>query len=400
MDRRSPAGGEDRGRVEPDARQAVRLRRFFMACASYALWVVLALVGYSTGFLDLPAPVLWLSMAGVLASNAWFYWMLRSGRSARLPDPSMTFAQVAVSIVWVTVLMAGAGQDRGTMLVVYFIVMLFGIFRLDRQDFLRLSGLALIGYMSVVGWAYYADPIGFQPFREALRLLVLVACLLWCTFFGSHVAALRAKLRRRNEELQLAVQDAHRLADRDPLTWAYNRRYIMQSVRREAARAERRNAPFSVIIFDLDHFKSINDRFGHQAGDRVLTRFADLARRELRAIDLVGTGRRSHCFGRFGGEEFICILPETGRDGGRRCAERLRVALAREVFEDGIRVTLSAGVSTYRYGESIEETLRRADDALYRAKDEGRNRVAEEKPLRGVRRKAPVIPIDEIRTGN
>ena len=396
----NPAGNGGRVRVDMDSRKAVRLRRFYMAAASYGMWVSLALAGHATGFLQLPAEVLWGSLAGVVATNAYFFWMLRSGRSLVFPDPSMTFAQVAVALGWVVVLMAGSREDRSTMLVVYVIVMLFGIFRLDRADFLRLSALAVLGYVSVVGWDFLRYPAEFDIFREGLRLLVLVACLLWCTFFGSHVAELRAKLRRRNEELQIAVQDAHRLAERDHLTWAYNRRYVRQVIEREAQRAERRHAPFSLVIFDLDHFKNINDQYGHQAGDRVLTRFADLARRELRAIDVLGAGRRHHCFGRYGGEEFIAVLPETGRDGARRCAERLRVALSKEVFEDGIRITLSAGVSTYRYGESVEETLRRADDALYRAKDEGRNRVAEEKPLRTLGRKASVVSIEEARSAH
>ena len=400
VERKDPARNAGRARVNMDARKAVRLRRFYMAVASYAMWVALSLVGYAAGFLHLSPPIFWLSVGGVVVTNAYFFWMLRSGRSLLLPDPSMTFSQVAVALGWVIVLMAGAQEDRSTMLVVYVIVMLFGIFRLDRADFLRLSGLALLGYLSVVAWDFLREPAAFEPFKEALRLLVLAACLLWCTFFGSHVAELRAKLRQRNEELQVAVQDAHRLAERDHLTWAYNRRYILQVIERESARADRRHAPFSIVIFDLDHFKAINDRYGHQAGDRVLTRFADLARRELRAIDVLGSGRRHHTFGRYGGEEFICVLPETGRDGARRCAERLRVSLSREVFEDGIRITLSAGVSTYRHGEPVDETLRRADDALYRAKDEGRNRVAEEKPLRRSSRHGSVVKIDDARSAN
>ncbi|MEJ2513884.1 MAG: GGDEF domain-containing protein [Gammaproteobacteria bacterium] len=371
-----------------------------MAAASYAMWVSLALVGFATGFFELPPPVFWGSLAGVVLTNLYFFHLLRSGQSLLKPDPSMTFAQVAVALFWVMILMAGARDDRSTMLVVYVIVMLFGIFRLDRLDFLRLSMLALLGYVSVVAWEFFRDPLAFDAYREGLRLLVLAACLLWCVFFGSHVAELRAKLRRKNEALQEAVKDAHRLADRDHLTWAYNRRYIMQMVKTEAARAERRHAPFSIVIFDLDHFKSINDRYGHQIGDRVLTRFADLARRELRAMDVMTTGRRNHCFGRYGGEEFICILPETGRDGARRCAERLRVALAKEVFEEGIRITVSAGISTFRYGEEVDETLRRADDALYRAKEHGRNQVAEEKPLRRTGRSGSVVSISKAKGNN
>jgi diguanylate cyclase (GGDEF)-like protein len=383
-----------------DARQAVRLRRFGMAIASYAMWISLALIGWLTGLLSLPTPILATALAGIVATNLFFWHMLRSGRSLLLPDPSMTFAQVAVALLWVLVLMGASHQDRSMMMMVYVIVMLFGIFRLDRSDFLKLTGFALMGYVGVVAIEFLFRFEDVNVFEEALRLLVLTACLLWLTFFGSHVAELRAKLRQRNEELQDAVKDAHRLADRDHLTWAYNRRYIMNALDRERSRSERRHAPFSIVIFDLDHFKSVNDRFGHIVGDRVLTRFAEVARRELRAMDVVASGRRAHCFGRYGGEEFIAVLPETGLEAARLCAERLRTALAKETFDNNLRITVSAGLAVYRYGESAEETLRRADDALYRAKKHGRNQVVEEKPLRKAQRKTAVVELDDARRSN
>jgi diguanylate cyclase (GGDEF)-like protein len=258
--------------------------------------------------------------------------------------------------------------------------MLFGIFRLDRDDFLKLTALALLGYVVVVAADLVVRDVSVDFFTEGMRFLVLASCLLWCTFFGSHVAQLRATLRRQNEALQQHVKDAQRIADRDHLTSAYNRRYIMKALEQERARSERRHAPFAIIIFDLDHFKSINDRHGHVTGDRVLSRFSQVARRELRAVDVISPGRRRHAFGRFGGEEFIALLPETGLAGARQCAERMQEVMAQEPFENGITVTFSAGIAVYRYGETIEQTLSRADDALYRAKDAGRNRVFAEKP--------------------
>jgi diguanylate cyclase (GGDEF)-like protein len=132
-------------------------------------------------------------------------------------------------------------------------------------------------------------------------------------------------------------------------------------------------------------------------GDRVLTRFSAIARRELRGADVISPGRRANAFGRFGGEEFIALLPETGLDGARRGTERLKAAVAAERFDAGIRVTFSAGIAVYRHGETIEQTLSRADDALYRAKRAGRDRVLDEKPAR---KRTSVDNVVNIKTGD
>jgi len=378
-------------KVVADNRQAVRLRRFYMALASYALWGGIALVGWAGGMIAMPGWLLAATLSGIVISNAWFWYMLRSGRSLLFQDPSMTRPQVVMGLFWILVVIGASHVDRSLMIVVYIVIMLFGIFRLDRDDFLKLTALALVGYVVVVAADLFLRGVEVRPFEEAMRFLVLASCLLWCTFFGTHVAQLRARLRQQNEALQQHVRDARRIADRDHLTSAYNRRYIMNAMEEERGRSQRRHAPFSIVIFDLDHFKSINDRYGHVAGDRVLTRFAEIAKRELRGADVVSPGRRARSFGRFGGEEFIGLLPETGLDGARRCATRLQEVLATEKFESGIQVTFSAGVAVYRHGETIEQTLSRADDALYRAKHAGRNRVFDEKPAR---RSSKVIKID------
>jgi diguanylate cyclase (GGDEF)-like protein len=151
---------------------------------------------------------------------------------------------------------------------------------------------------------------------------------------------------------------------------------MMDSLSREKDRADKVGSVFSLCIFDLDHFKRLNDEHGHLVGDRVLADFAYLARRELRASDVIDLDGEGRCFGRFGGEEFLCLLPSTDRNGARRCAERLRVATSRAEFGNKVHVTLSAGVAEYRHGESVTDTLRRADEALYFAKQTGRNRVA------------------------
>lgn len=171
-------------------------------------------------------------------------------------------------------------------------------------------------------------------------------------------------------QLRLLVDllGAQRDASCDALTGLANRRTAEHRLRVEQARAERRREPLTVAMLDLDHFKQVNDRWGHAAGDRVLVATAQVLREELRGADL-GV--------RFGGEEFLAVLPGTGGDSAIHVAERIRERVGRfEVpADDGmIRVTVSIGLATLLPGESLPALLARADAALYRAKAEGRDR--------------------------
>lgn len=161
----------------------------------------------------------------------------------------------------------------------------------------------------------------------------------------------------------------------DPLTGLGNRRYLEGQAAMEIARAERSGTPLSLIAVDLDHFKRINDTYGHDVGDVVLQAFATLARQVLRDGDVL-------C--RMGGEEFAVLLPDTDREQALRIAERLRVAVAttparvgRDATEDGtLAYTASLGVTLVSAGEAtLKPAIKRADQGLYAAKETGRNRV-------------------------
>lgn len=160
-----------------------------------------------------------------------------------------------------------------------------------------------------------------------------------------------------------------RLATTDPLTGVANRRLLFDVSKRELARSRRYGTPTSLIIIDLDHFKSINDKFGHLVGDRALSHAADVLGEAIRDADMIS---------RYGGEEFGILLPMTDLDGAVEVAERCRTRLAERPFMvngDNVTITASLGVaSTVKEGD-VDELLRRADDALLRAKALGRNRT-------------------------
>lgn len=152
----------------------------------------------------------------------------------------------------------------------------------------------------------------------------------------------------------------------DTLTGLFNRRRLDEAYAHELDRAQRYAKPVSLIIGDVDHFKSINDTHGHQTGDEVLKTIADLLRNGVRAVDIVG---------RWGGEEFLVICPDTDLDGAVALAEKLRLSIETEPFAAIGSATSSFGIAQYRAGESFKDTVARADTALYKAKINGRNRV-------------------------
>ena len=360
-----------------DPNQSLRLKRFFLSAALYSIWVTMAVAGAAAGLIPIDAATVTGLMVGVAVTIVGFYALLRSGLNLRLKDPSLTFLQCVVGLTWLLAFMYFTPSLRDLTLSIYVTVILFGIFQLRTMEFFALSLIAFSGYMAVVGLNSVLRPENFDFWQEALRAGVLGSVLVWCAFFGAHVSTLRFKLRHRNEELQAVVKEVSRLAERDELTQAFNRRYVIKQLEKLKIGCDTSGGIFSVAILDIDHFKLVNDRFGHLAGDSVLCDFSARIRAELRAMDkLSPTGRsRSGELGRYGGEEFILIMPDTDRQGGYECAERIRERVGARPFVESVAVTVSGGVAEYRAGESTEDLLRRADRSLYRAKQLGRNMV-------------------------
>jgi diguanylate cyclase (GGDEF)-like protein len=176
-------------------------------------------------------------------------------------------------------------------------------------------------------------------------------------------------LQQALAELALTNQALADLAARDPLTGLFNRRKLDENFRQEVDRAARYGRPFSAILFDIDHFKSVNDRYGHPAGDDVLTETATWLRTALRTTDIPG---------RWGGEEFLVLCPETGLETALQLANRLRRDYEGYDFPGAIRLTASFGVATHCKGRTESDIFQSADAALYRAKHGGRNRVEQE----------------------
>ncbi|MBI5086855.1 MAG: GGDEF domain-containing protein [Acidobacteria bacterium] len=240
---------------------------------------------------------------------------------------------------------------------------------LNRQSLTLPEGIVLDGV--ITGFRpreVLVDPLYFK--RVPLGAVVLASA-------AGFTDESRSRLDLLREGLSLALNNAlahdrlQRLAAVDPLTASYNRRFGLARLREEFGRAIRASAPLGVIMFDIDHFKSVNDTYGHLVGDRVLIRVAKAARSAMREGDILL---------RYGGEEFVAVFPGASREDIRQTAERLRrVVEETSIAEQNqvIRVTISLGGISFPEFDvpGEEELIRRADEALYSAKETGRNRV-------------------------
>lgn len=211
------------------------------------------------------------------------------------------------------------------------------------------------------------DTITFEQSVEGAEGAVVWSTKLNPVLVDGRVIQIVGSARDITEGKKLEAR-LRKLSDADPLTGIYNRRKVMEELEKEINRSRRYGHPLSILMLDIDHFKGINDRFGHTAGDAVLTGFTETVAARLRPTDV---------FGRWGGEEFLIILSETDLQGAYRLAERIRESVEGHTYLPELRVTASIGVAAMG-GELTckDDLVNAADEALYCAKENGRNRVS------------------------
>lgn len=217
------------------------------------------------------------------------------------------------------------------------------------------------------------DPLRLQRgWREAPDEIDLVAggFVTLQNALTEHIESLDQQVEERTQQLENALGEIRALLTHDALTGCYNRAFLTERLPQEMTRAQRSSQPLTLVFCDIDHFKCINDEYGHLIGDEVLCAAAGRLRSQLRTdVDWVV---------RFGGEEFVIVLPDIGSPDAQLVAERLREAIATSLpLQDGrlLQITASLGVAVWQPGEGMEQWLKRADALLYRAKLAGRNRV-------------------------
>lgn len=274
---------------------------------------------------------------------------------------------LAIALIWAEVIIHAA---LGTVLIgwesgfhyylLMFIPALFVSMGL-RDAVVALAGLWCY-YIALYLLMWFIEPV--QPIAPGallgvylFNLSVVFAMFSYLSFFYlSMVTSANRKLRL--------------MATTDPLTGLFNRRHMTYLAEKELARFQRNGHPVAFLVLDIDHFKAINDQYGHETGDRVLEDIAGIIRDQLRIQDLIA---------RWGGEEFLAVLPDTGLQSAQASAERIRQALLAYDWlapnGERIDITISAGVSEFRGDDNLNSAINRADRALYRSKELGRNRV-------------------------
>lgn len=354
--------------------QSLLLKRFGMAVGTYALTGLLCWIGVSAGLLH-ASPLTALTITALAAlSQLLFLGLFLSRFNLRAADPSLTEPQVLVALAWLTVLLSLFSEGRGSMLVIYLLILLFGVFQLPPRVFARCALFAFFGFAGLNLYEAYTLQLS-APRVALMQTCVLAMVLVWLCLFASYAQAMRQRMRQRRFALQ-AHQDTLRgmmrqledLAATDELTGLCNRRNFLRLASRALAEL-RSGGQHGLALLDLDHFKRINDVHGHAAGDRVLQTFASVARACLRDGDVVA---------RYGGEEFVLLLPNTDADQFSACCERLREAFNRSE-PLGVKVaslSVSIGMTLLTVHDDLDEALQRADQALYQAKRDGRNRCA------------------------
>jgi GGDEF domain-containing protein len=378
---------------------SVREHADLRPAALYAIWAAVAGSAHAMGVVPVVSGGGLILGLGSALTVVLFLGIARLPAVDQPPTSALVTGQALMGTVWATLYAWFSGASAGGAV-------------LSVSMYLSAIALALPGaslsslgrLMMAAATASFVTPLLYQVLPVAsgsvasvvgrlaalLPSFVLIVLLTVVYFVARTLATARQELQARNAELLAGIQRITRHAERDHLTNSYNRESILEMASREKARADRSGEPLCVCLLDIDHFKNMNDRFGHQTGDRILAAFARRVRGALRTMDTVNSsgfplspdGESSEpvvpgrsAFGRVGGEEFIVLLPGTSLGGALKCAERVRKAVVRRPFDGLHQVTVSIGIAEYRPGETVSSLIGRADEALYGAKNSGRNRV-------------------------
>jgi diguanylate cyclase (GGDEF)-like protein len=308
-----------------------------------------------------------LLVVGIFISCAGFYIALRSGFNLRFEEPALSLPQIMVALTWIAGAYGITNEGHGGTLMLVSLVLVFGAFNMNVRR-TRISGIYAVMVMgSTMAYKSTVDPQHYPVQIEWMYFAFVVTIVPTITVLADQLNSMRQRLKAQRSELTVALERIREMATRDELTGLINRRQMTLALAEHASLSKRSLALFSVAMLDLDFFKKVNDTYGHGVGDEVLRGFAVEATQALRETDLIA---------RWGGEEFLVLMPEVPPGSPSVGLDRLRARLAASQLSQSVpelRMGFSAGVTTFRVGEKIEEAIERADKALYQAKAAGRN---------------------------
>jgi diguanylate cyclase len=362
------AGAKQSFAGDLNVRLKQRRQMLILQAISYALGDIIVWVYAYAGTTPIIIPVMFFICG--MGLTGLFAVLSEISFGDRFEDHFLTTPQATTNIMMQLGFLLAAPQVGFLFLTVVFVIFGYAALRMTSREAVILWGITGVG---VTGIFYclkepIAVPMGSTPewLAAACSFLLTIGQCAYLGYFGN---SMRKRLHQRTIELKVANRRIEELAQLDELTGLQNRRSIIQTLNDEMARSQRSSFPCSVAIIDLDFFKRINDQFGHAAGDEALRTFAISIFANIRTIDKLG---------RYGGEEFLLIMPDTAKDQAVRTLDRLRSIVSEldwAAISGKMSLTMSAGICAVRRDDSAADLLARADVALYRAKDAGRNRV-------------------------
>jgi diguanylate cyclase (GGDEF)-like protein len=351
-----------------DRRQRVRASQTLLANAVVVVFAAVQHAEVLFGYIDARAS--WLLTSFNVAGGLCFYLLIRTGANLRLgSDPSLTLPQCVFACVSLTVSYAITGPARGAVIGMLILVLVFGLFGLSTAQARRLVVFTVLLLAIAMVWKSHTEPLRYPAPVEFIHFFFTVTMLSAVVVLASRLGTLRARLSDQKRALQDALSRIEALALHDELTGLYNRRHMQAQLEHERVRAARTGQGFCVALLDIDHFKRVNDRHGHAAGDEVLRAFAAAGLAALRVADVLA---------RWGGEEFLVLMPATLLPHAAKGIARFRAQVAANTVTVGataVRVTVSAGLVECAPQETVKQLVERADHALYDAKAQGRDRL-------------------------
>lgn len=350
----------------PDRRFAHHLNNQRLIMMSYLIDGVVLTAFHFAGTIGW-TPVLAYVGCGLLISVVT-YALIASGWTQRFRDTGIAVYQTIPAHALQLACMAWVPEVSFMFALLLFIVYCTLTLSLDPLRSIiawAIAATCTAGVLAVVGTPLHMPS---STLAEQVISFVFFVITLWrCVLIGSFNRQMTSRLKARGRELAELTAKVDLLAHHDELTGVMNRRSLFAALRDELQRAERAKVQLCVAILDLDRFKLVNDQLGHLAGDKTLKIFAST---------LSALTRKADRFGRYGGEEFLLVMTSTGLDTAETPIERMRAALKDTDWSavgPGFSATFSCGLAAWRPGETAEQLLQRADNALYRAKRDGRN---------------------------
>ena len=316
-----------------------------------------------------PARPVALWSAGTLIGMGVFFVLIRSGSSRFWPEPSLTVPQMLFALTSGALAYTLLGAGRGAVFPVVMVILMFGMFVVSPKQMRWLSVYAVLLFGAAMALMALNDPRAYPPAIEFGHFLLVATMMPAMSMLAGRLSRMRHRSRLQRAELAQALARLREHTTRDELTGLVNKRHMQELMEQEHQRCIRSGQSFCLAMLDIDRFKPVNEAHGYTVGDAVLRAVAQEALRHVRLSDML-------C--RWGGEEFVLMMSDTRAALARGGLERLHQKVGALRILHGtaaVGVTLSAGLAEHHAGETVEQTLERAERALAEAKALGRDRV-------------------------